>query len=100
MYVMSFPVSYTADLLVNSGRLSITNIRRVFTLIGLGGPSIMFVVLAFVGCDSTLAIVALCGSLALSAGKFAGHSQNSQDMSPNYAGIKLLKITIKASEIR
>ena len=47
MYVMSFPVSYTADLLVNSGRLSLTNIRRVFTLMGLGGPSVMFVALAF-----------------------------------------------------
>ena len=89
MYVMSFPVSYTADLLVNSGRVSLTNIRRIFTLIGLGGPSVMFVALAFVGCDSTLAIVALCASLALSSGKFAGHSQNSQDMSPNYAGTKL-----------
>ena len=41
MYVMSFPVSYTADLLVKSGRLSLTNIRRVFTLMGLGGPSVM-----------------------------------------------------------
>ena len=92
MYLMSFPVSYIADLLVNSRRLSLTNIRRISTLIGLGGPSVMFVALAFVGCDSTLAILALCAALALSAGKFAGHPQNSQDMSPNYAGTELYKI--------
>ena len=40
----------------------------------------MFVALAFVGCDSTLAIVVLCGALALSAGKFAGHSQGCRQM--------------------
>ena len=46
----------------------------------------MFIWLAFVGCDSTLAIFVLCVALALSAGKYAGHAVTPQDMSPNYAG--------------
>ena len=35
----------------------------------------MFIALAFVDCDSTLAIIVLCAALSLSAGKFAGHAQ-------------------------
>ena len=31
--------------------------------------------LAFVGCDSTLAVISLCAALALSAGKYAGTTQ-------------------------
>ena len=42
--------------------------------------------LAFVGCDSTLAIVALCVVSALNAGKYAGQMMACHDMSPNYAG--------------
>ena len=72
---MSFPVSYIADLLLNRELLSLTSVRRLMALIGIGGPSIMFIALAFVDCDSTLALIVLCAALALSAGKFAGHTQ-------------------------
>ena len=40
----------------------------------------------FIGCDSTLAIVALCVISALNAGKYAGQMMSAHDMSPNYAG--------------
>ena len=83
---MSFPVSYIADLLVNNGHLRLLNVRRLSQLMGLGGPAILFVGLAFVGCNKTLTIAILCIALALSAGKYTGHGINPQDMSPNYAG--------------
>ena len=38
------------------------------------------------GCDSTLAVVALCVVSALNAGKYAGQMMACHDMSPNYAG--------------
>ena len=72
---MSFPVSHIADLLLNRELLSLTSVRRLMAMIGIGGPSIMFIALAFVDCDSTLAIIVLCAALSLSAGKFAGHTQ-------------------------
>ena len=50
------------------------------------GPGLSFIWLALAGCDSTLAIVALCVISALNAGKYAGQMMACHDMSPNYAG--------------
>jgi MFS family permease len=86
MYVMSFPVSYTADRLVNSGRFRTITIRKLFTIMGLIGPSLSLVWLAFVGCNSTQAILALCLASGLNSGKYAGTQMSFYDMSPNYAG--------------
>ena len=53
MYLASFPLSFAADWLIGSGRFSILNVRRIMTLIGVGGPALSFALLAFVGCDRT-----------------------------------------------
>ena len=86
MYLMSFPVSFIADYLINNGHCRLINVRRIFVVMGVIGPGLSFVWLAFIGCDSTLAIVALCVISALNAGKYAGQMMGAHDMSPNYAG--------------
>ena len=86
MYLMSFPVSYTADRLVNSGKFRTITIRKLFTIMGLGGPALALVWLAFVECDRVQAVLALCLASGLNSGKYAGTQMNFYDMSPNYAG--------------
>ena len=46
--------------------------RRLFQSIAQFGPALGCVFLAFVGCDQTLSIVALCLSVALSGGIYSG----------------------------
>ena len=53
MYFSSFPASFVADWLISSGHFSILNVRRIMTLIGVGGPALSFVWIAFVGCART-----------------------------------------------
>ena len=86
MYFMTFPFSFFADYLINNGHCRLMNVRRLFVTLGVIGPGLSFAWLSFVGCNSTLAIVALCVMSALNAGKFAGQMMACHDMSPNYAG--------------
>ena len=83
---MTFPVSFAADYLINNGHCRIINVRRLFVTLGVIGPGLSFVWLAFMGCNSTLAIVCLCVMSALNAGKYGGQGMAALDMSPNYAG--------------
>ena len=53
MYFASFPASFAADWLISSGHFSIINVRRIMTLIGVGGPALSFAWIAFAGCART-----------------------------------------------
>ena len=53
LYIASFPFSFAADWLINSGYFSVMNVRRIMTLFGVGGPALSFVWTAFVGCSRT-----------------------------------------------
>ena len=83
---MAIPVSFAADYLINKGNLRKINVRRVFVTLGVICPGLCFVWLAFMGCNSTLAIVALCVMAGLNAGKYGGQMMAAHDMCPNYAG--------------
>ena len=38
MYLVSFPVSFTADFLINKGHWRVMNVRRIFVAMGVVGP--------------------------------------------------------------
>ena len=46
---MSFPVSFIADYLINNGHCRLINVRRIFVAMGVIGPGLSFVWLAFIG---------------------------------------------------
>ena len=85
-FLMTFPVSFAADYLINNGHCRLINVRRLFVTLGVICPGLCFVWLSFMGCNSTLAIVALCIMAALNAGKYGGQMMSAHDMCPNYAG--------------
>ena len=43
MYLVSFPVSYTADFLINKGNWRVINVRRIFVAMGVVGPGLSFI---------------------------------------------------------
>ena len=43
MYLVSFPVSYTADFLINKGNWKVINVRRIFVAMGVVGPGLSFI---------------------------------------------------------
>ncbi len=96
--VCSFPVSFAADKMINSGRFSVVFVRKFFTVIAGIGPAAALIGLGFVGCDSGLAVGALCAAMGLSAGSYAGFMSNFSDLSPNYSGF-LNGLTLTFSNI-
>jgi hypothetical protein len=74
MFLGSFPVGFLSDRLLNTERLSSATIRKIFNSMGSLGPAVGMIWLAFVGCDGTMAIVALVLSAGLSSGSYAGYN--------------------------
>ncbi len=72
MFLASFIVGPTHDILINKGVASKATMRKVCHGIGTIGPGAGLVWLAYVGCNSTMAIVALVTSSTLAAGAYAG----------------------------
>lgn len=72
MTTVSLTSGFVSDRLINSGRVSKTVIRKVFTGVGHLGASAGLVFLCFVGCDRTQAIVALCIAVGLNGCAFSG----------------------------
>lgn len=55
-------------------------------------PSIMLIIIAYIGCDRTTSTALLIVSIVISGAIFVGHLTNQNDLAPNYAGI-LMGIT-------
>jgi ACS family sodium-dependent inorganic phosphate cotransporter-like MFS transporter 5 len=72
MFLCSIPVGFLSDYLLNTGCLSAGSIRKIFNSMGSLGPALGMVWLAYVGCNSTMAVVALVLSTALCSGAYAG----------------------------
>ena len=71
-WLCSFPVGFLSDKLINSGLVSKAVSRKLFNSLYMYGSVIGLVWLSFVRCDQALAVVALCFSVAVAAGKYAG----------------------------
>ena len=52
-FVFTFPMSFAADFMMNSGRFSRSFVRKFFSSVCHFGPALGLVWLATVGCDST-----------------------------------------------
>jgi ACS family sodium-dependent inorganic phosphate cotransporter-like MFS transporter 5 len=72
MFFASFPVGIASDYLVNSGCVSTVAARKIFNSIGFLGAAAGMIWLSFVGCDSTMAVVALVAANTINAASYAG----------------------------
>ncbi|KAJ8384965.1 hypothetical protein AAFF_G00196310 [Aldrovandia affinis] len=81
-----------ADNLLEREILSITAVRKIFTLTGLLLPAAFLVAVGFAGCSGVLAVTFLTLSTSLGGTSAAGVFINQIDIAPRYAGV-LLGIT-------
>ncbi len=77
MWLMSFPVGWGSNYLVNNGIVRPITSRKLFNSMSNFGSAAGFIWLAFVGCDTTWAIVALVVTSSLSSGKYGGYNVSS-----------------------
>ena len=80
------PWGWFADYLVRSGTLNQPSVRKLSNNVGMIGPSLGLLCLAFVGCDDQLTVVFLCLASAFRGGHYSGYLVTYGDLSPNYAG--------------
>ncbi|KAM4630073.1 sialin isoform 2-T2 [Polymixia lowei] len=81
-----------ADSLIEKELLSITAVRKLFTITGLLLPAAFLVAVGYAGCSSTLAVTLLTLSSTIGGTSAAGVFINQIDIAPRYAGV-LLGIT-------
>ncbi|KAM9493106.1 sialin [Clarias gariepinus] len=81
-----------ADYLLEKRILSVTAIRKIFTIAGLVVPAIFLIAVVFSGCSGVLAVTFLTLSNTFGGISAAGVFINQMDIAPQYAGI-LLGIT-------
>lgn len=74
------------DRLYASGHLSVRRIRRLSTAFASYTPAVALVVMCFVNCNSTLAIVVLCVAVGCTGTSYSGSILTEQDIAPNLAG--------------
>jgi hypothetical protein len=70
---MVFPISILADYLINSGTMSVLNVRKLMNSIGYYGAASGLIALAFIECNLTMAVIALCFSVGFYAGAYVGY---------------------------
>ncbi|CAL4130204.1 unnamed protein product, partial [Meganyctiphanes norvegica] len=86
MWIFSIIYGMVIDQLLNRGKVSNIFVRRMSMAIGAYGPMLGLVVMCFVDCDSTLAMVVLCFAVGLNGAIYCGYMCSSQDLAPNFAG--------------
>jgi hypothetical protein len=69
---MVFPISFLADYLINSGTMSVLTVRKLMNSFAYYGAAAGLISLAFIKCNLTLAVIALCVSVGCYAGSFVG----------------------------
>ncbi|XP_057653475.1 sialin-like [Diorhabda carinulata] len=74
------------DFIIRKHYMEKTTIRKSFILFSHFLPGVLLFAQTFVGCDVTWAIVLITMSLGLNGASTLTNLQNSQDLSPNFAG--------------
>ena len=69
---MTFPLSFAAEYLINSGAFGVGTVRKLMNSFGYFGCAAGLVWLSFVGCDTAQAAAALCISVGFYAGGYIG----------------------------
>ncbi|XP_043273011.1 putative inorganic phosphate cotransporter [Venturia canescens] len=98
-WVLSFPVSYIADLLIRKKITSLNTSRKACNSLGEMLPAIALIGLGFIDKDKPhVAVALLTISVASNVAIFCGHQVNHMDLSPNYSGT-LMGITNGAANV-
>lgn len=92
MWLFSLVLSKTLDTLRGKKKITTTTARKTGTLIASLVPMVCFVVLIFIHCQRTLAVVLMTIAIMSVGGMFSGFLSNHIDIAPNYAGT-LMAIT-------
>ena len=72
MSVLCLAVSSVAEAMINSGKFSVISVRRLMNSIGQYVPALGLAIVAFAGCDTTLAVTALALGFGCNAATFSG----------------------------
>jgi len=78
-----------SDWLLRTNRMSLTNVRKLATLVCTGVQGVFIIALAFSGCHPLLAVLFMMIGIAVNGAVSASTLANFVDLSPNYASILL-----------
>ncbi|GIY87850.1 hypothetical protein CDAR_537611 [Caerostris darwini] len=84
--IVSIIAGIFADMIRSSGKLGITNIRKVFNTIGFFGPALCLIAVSLSGCQPMLIVILLSLAMGLNGFAYAGFIVTHVDMSPDFAG--------------
>lgn len=92
MWIFSLALSKILDTLRAKKIISTTFARKTGTLIACLIPMGCFIILCYIGCQRTLAVVLMTIAVTSVGGMFSGFLSNHIDIAPNFAGT-LMAIT-------
>ncbi|GIY75444.1 putative inorganic phosphate cotransporter [Caerostris extrusa] len=84
--IVSIIAGIFADMIRSSGKLGITNIRKIFNTIGFFGPALCLIAVSLSGCQPMLIVILLSLAMGLNGFAYAGFIVTHVDMSPDFAG--------------
>ncbi|XP_022170952.1 sialin-like [Myzus persicae] len=84
-WVTSILASILADWLISKRIMSVTSVRKSFSIIGNVGPGVGVMCASFVGCDKMVATLCFTLGMALMGFCYPSIRVNSLDLSPNYS---------------
>ena len=73
LWWFSMPWGWFADYLIRTEKLSQPSVRKLSNAVGMLGPSLGLLCLAFVRCNNALTIISLCFSCALYGALYSGY---------------------------
>ncbi|XP_049948274.1 sialin-like [Schistocerca serialis cubense] len=85
--ILAISVGYLCDYLLSSGKLSVTNVRKLAGFIMNILQGLFMLGLAFSGCSSVMATICLTAALAMSGAESAGALSTYIDLSPNFSSV-------------
>ncbi|XP_045127114.1 sialin-like [Portunus trituberculatus] len=92
MWLWGYVWGSLMDRLTAGNKISLIAIRRLSMSLALYGPMVGLMLMCFVNCNTTLAMMVLCVAVGLSGSANCGFLCSHQELAPNFAGT-LLGIT-------
>ncbi|XP_034099451.2 putative inorganic phosphate cotransporter isoform X3 [Drosophila albomicans] len=86
MFICTNLAGLLADYIIKSGKMSITNERKLYTFISAFGPGAFTVLASYAGCNKILVIGLFTFAMFLMGFYYSGQKLTPMDMSPSYAG--------------
>ncbi|XP_030383507.1 putative inorganic phosphate cotransporter [Scaptodrosophila lebanonensis] len=85
-WVVSIISGFVGDCLIVRNYLSVTNVRKVMTVIAAWGPGAFMVLASYGGCNRMFVVIMFTLCMGSMGPYFTGMKLSPLDMSPNYAG--------------